>query len=189
MTTVVKRCINRLMKGYRRNNQGQFVKVPFSQSKFGGLFLLILTVSLGAFIDWLYSPVELARPISGSIAVHAVEPAPQPIVEPPSEKEQILSYIVEKFGDDADKMITIIGTCENGTWDQSRTNTNRNGTKDWGLAQINDANSKLCSGLDFRNSWKDNLECAHRVYKSQGLSAWSCSHKVGIKPFYMKGAK
>ena len=178
------------MKAYKRNNQGQFVKIPFSQSKFAGLRLLIATVAIGAFINWLYTPVELARPVVGEVVAIEPKPSVETIVLPPiTEKQRILNYIVEKFGDDADKMITIIGTCENGTWDQSRTNTNRNGTKDWGLAQINDANSKLCKGLDFQHNWKDNIDCAKRIKDSQGFSAWACSDRVGIVPFYKKGAK
>lgn len=152
------------------------------------LYLLLTIMCIGYALEWLYTEPtgsELLNPLAVS-QVHAQEVV-QPIVVPPkSEKEQIQDYIRSKFGKDSDKMIKIIGTCENGKWNQKATNTNRNGTKDWGIAQINDANSKLCRGLDFRNSWKDNIDCAYRVYQSQGLSAWSCSYTVGIDPFYMR---
>jgi len=168
-------------------HQGKYYIKPFSRSTFAGIRLLLATVAIGAFINWLYAPVELHRPITGEVMAVEPKPSVETIVLPPiTQKQRILNYIVEKFGDDADKLITIIGTCENGTWDQSRTNTNRNGTIDWGLAQINDANSKLCKGLDFQNSWKDNLDCAKIIKDSQGLQAWTCSDRVGVVPFYKR---
>lgn len=168
----------------QRQTNGQYKKIPFLHSDFTGLKLMIATVAIGAGIEWLYTPMqEPISPLGAPIVVRASEPTPQPTTEPHAEKKNLIR---ELFGDDAEKMITIIGTCENGTWDQTRTNTNRNETKDWGLAQINDANSKLCTGLDFKHDWQDNLKCAHRVYKSQGLSAWACSHTVNIPPFYMR---
>lgn len=101
-------------------------------------------------------------------------------------KDQIQGYIRSKFGDSSEKLIKIIDTCENGTWDQTRTNHNRNGSIDYGIAQVNDVNSKLCAGLDFKNSWKDNIDCAYKIYQSQGLSAWACSYQVDITPFYQR---
>ena len=51
---------------------------------------------------------------------------------------------------------------------------NRNGTKDYGLFQINDVNKKLCKTnskklLDVHN----NIKCAVKVYTTQNLKAWS----------------
>lgn len=137
-------------------------------------------------VVYMAQPVQVPiSPLGEPPVVLAVEPTPAPSIEPHSEYKNYIRNLYNN--DDGEKLIKIIDTCENGTWDQTRTNTNRNGTKDWGMAQINDANSKLCKGLDFRHDWKQNLECAHRVYKSQGLSAWACSHKVGVTPFYLKG--
>ena len=165
-----------------RNKLGQNTRKLFKHSTWSPIALLASTVILGAIV-WRPEPIEPYRPLIGVVEAKEVV---QTIIDPYGAPKNISDKIISLFGEDSQKMLKIIGTCENGTWDQTRTNTNSNGTKDWGLAQINDANSKLCKGLDFRGSWSDNLECAHRVYKSQGLKAWACSHTVGILPFYMR---
>lgn len=160
------------------------------------LYLLLGVMALG-FTLWIYGEFNIIKstvPFSplGVSVVKAQEPAPQPIVVPLNTYKApayMVDHIKSLFKEDTQNILTIVGTCENGEWDQSATNTNKNGTKDWGIGQINDANSKLCRGLDFKNDWKQNIDCMYRVYKSQGLSAWSCSHTVGIDPFYVKGAK
>lgn len=176
-----------------RNKNGTYKYIPFKHSNFHGLVLLIVIMTLGAYLNYRFEPLQATIspcPDTGCVIFQVSKvQASEPILEPHGAPQYIVDKIKSLFGEDTQNMLTIIGTCENGTWDQTRTNTNRNGTKDWGLAQINDANSKLCKGLDFQGSWADNLECAHRVYKSQGLSAWSCSHTVGVTPFYLKGAK
>ena len=163
----------------------------YSQTDFRPLYIMIGIMAVGAIL-WLYGEVKIVK------AIEPISPAGMPIQapvmpvatpKPPiayNAPPYIVAQIKSLFGEDTQNILTIVGTCENETWDQTRTNTNRNGTKDWGIGQVNDANSKLCSGLDFKNSWKENIDCMHRIYKSQGLSAWSCSHTVGIDPFYMR---
>lgn len=153
------------------------------------LYLLLGIMAVGAYLNYRFQPIELHRPLIGEVkAIEAVKPIIEPLntYKAPS---YMVDHIKSLFKEDTQNILTIVGTCENGEWDQSATNTNKNGTKDWGIGQINDANSKLCKGLDFKNDWKQNIDCMYRVYKSQGLSAWSCSHTVGITPFYMKGTK
>lgn len=105
-----------------------------------------------------------------------------------TEKQQIMSYIVEVFGDDADKLIIMVSTCENSEFNQEATNWNSNGTFDKGVTQIN---SIHISGKEFpvckeaHNSWKANIDCAKAIKDKYGFKAWSCSHKINIKPFYM----
>lgn len=52
--------------------------------------------------------------------------------------------------------------------------TNSNGTKDYGLFQINDINKKLCkiTAKKLLNVYS-NIKCAVKVYKYQGLIAWT----------------
>jgi hypothetical protein len=166
----------------------------FSQSDPRGLYLLLTTMALGLSL-WTYGEVNIIKstvPFSpmGVSIVKAQEPAVEPIVEARSIKEQAIEYIYQIFGDDASKMVTIIGECENKGWNPKAVNTNRNGSKDYNLAQVNDLNGrrdKQCAGLDYRNNWKDNLDCAKIIKDSQGIKAWSCSYLVGVDPFYVKG--
>lgn len=178
MTTVLKRCINRLMKGYRRNNQGQFVKVPFSQSKFGGLFLLILTVSLGAIIDWLYSPVELARPISGSIAVHAVEQAPQPTTAPLTVKDKIM----QAWGPVEGPLAVKVAFCES-SLNPEAAHTHSSAR---GLFQIirGTWNGYKCEGDPLIA--EDNIACAYKIYQANG---WDSTASWHASSNCWKGAK
>lgn len=63
---------------------------------------------------------------------------------------------------------------------------NRNGTKDHGLFQINDINKEICGYnakqlLDVHN----NIRCTVKVYKTQGIEAWStyslCKKKKNLR--------
>ena len=175
----------------KRHKNGKF---RYSSSNFSGLKLMLLILITGALLELIYTPPQtppspLSPQPAEAIESLALPPVVVPPAEPKTQKQEIMEYIIDKWGDDADKMITIIGTCENGTWDQSRVNHNSNGSTDYGIAQVNDLNGardKQCKGLDYRNSWKDNLDCAHIIYKSQGFKAWACSDRVGIVPFYMR---
>lgn len=97
-----------------------------------------------------------------------------------SEKQQILNYIVEKFGDRADAAIAMVYKCENSTFDQSRTNTNRNGTTDYGIFQINSIHEQRY-GAEFKTDWKANIDVAYEIYKSHGNSfrPWTCAGITG----------
>jgi len=109
-------------------------------------------------------------PTSGSIMVQAYE-------DPRTEKEQILSYIVEKFGDDAADMITIVNKCENQAFNQEATNHNSDGSLDKGILQIN---SIHLPGDEFPiceyayDNWIANIDCGYEIYKKYGFNAWAC---------------
>ena len=99
-----------------------------------------------------------------------------------SEKQEILHYIVEKFGDRAADLISIIRLCENSTFDQKRTNKNKDGSFDSGVAQVNSVHIgeyKECTN-SLVTDWRSNIDCAKKVYDLQGISAWVCAKKVGI---------
>jgi hypothetical protein len=112
------------------------------------------------------------------------KPVPVPL-DCKTEKCKILAYIVELWGDQAADMITIIRKCENSTFDQTRTNHNRNGSTDYGVAMVNSIHTKTC-GEAFKTDWKANLDCAHKIYQRAGnsFSPWACSHVVGVKSFW-----
>lgn len=181
-----------MSKRKQRNRQGQFQ----SPRTLANLYLLLGFMLMGMYLEWYYRPVELLNPLVSVNTVEAREmeprqsPSPSPFqpveatTEPHSEKKD---YVRQVFGDDGEKMVTIISECENGTWDQTRVNAhNRDGSVDYGIMQVNSKNDYLCRGLDYKNSWKENVECGYRIYKSQGLSAWACSHVIGVTPFYLK---
>lgn len=104
-----------------------------------------------------------------------------------TEKQEILSYIVEVFGDDSADIITMVRKCENSTFEMHRDNHNSNGTLDKGVLQIN---SVHLSGKEFpicksaHDDWKLNIDCGKAIFDKYGLSAWSCSYVVGVTPFY-----
>jgi hypothetical protein len=98
-----------------------------------------------------------------------------------TEKQQIMSYIVEVFGDDADDAITIINKCENSEFNPKATNHNSNGTWDTGIFQINQVHGY---SLEEMQDWHKNIDVAKKIFDNRGWKAWSCSHVIGVKSFW-----
>lgn len=98
-----------------------------------------------------------------------------------TQKQQILAYIVEVFGDDADDAITIINKCENSSFNPEAENWNSNGTWDAGIFQVNEVHGYT---MEEMKDWKQNVDAAYKIFKSRGWEAWSCSHVVGVKSFW-----
>lgn len=97
-----------------------------------------------------------------------------------TEQQQIMAYIVEVFGKDAGKAITILATCENSKFDPKATNHNNNGTVDRGVFQINSIH-----GGDEMYDYKTNIDKAYEIYKAWGnkFTAWTCAYKIGEKNY------
>lgn len=98
-----------------------------------------------------------------------------------TEKQQILNYIVEVFGDESANAITIINKCENHNFDPKATNWNSNGSEDVGIFMINSVHGYSKEQLI---DWKFNIDVAKKIYDRNGWSAWACSHVIGIKSFW-----
>jgi hypothetical protein len=98
-----------------------------------------------------------------------------------TQKQQILSYIIEVFGDDSADAITIINKCENHAFDPKATNWNRNGTWDTGIFQINQIHGYT---MDEMQDWRKNIDAAKKIFDNRGWTAWSCSYVVGVKSFW-----
>ena len=151
----------------------------------GLVMTTFLSISLGLMIyrhthqEELISPlpVQASEGVAEEITVagQLVEPTPSTLPQT-TEKQQILNYIVEKFGDRSDAAIAMIYKCENSTFDQTRVNTNNNGTQDFGIFQINSIHEKRYGGA-FKTDWKANVDVAFEIYKSAGNSfrPWTCA--------------
>lgn len=114
----------------------------------------------------------------------SVEPTPSPTPEPKTEKQEIIEYIVEVFGEDAPDAFNVL-FCENRSLKTDAINENRNGTTDHSLFQINSIHTKRF-GNDFKTDWRANVDVAHQIFTEQGWSPWACSHRVGVTPFWQK---
>lgn len=98
-----------------------------------------------------------------------------------SELEQIVSYITRKFAPEGKHVVVQairIAYCESGIRSNAL-NTNTNGSTDFSIFQVNSIHTKRY-GDKFKTSWKDNVDTAYKIYKSQGWSPWVCADKLGI---------
>lgn len=95
-------------------------------------------------------------------------------------KNNIEAYIYEVFGEDYDDAMKVL-ECENRGLNPNAINHNRNGSIDEGIFQINSIHKQ-----PNMQDYKANIDYAYKIFKRQGWSPWSCSHKVGVTPFYLK---
>lgn len=97
-----------------------------------------------------------------------------------TEKQQIMAYIVEKFGDRASDAITIINQCENHAFNPKAINHNRNGTVDRGIMQIN----SIHAGEEMFD-WKQNIDMGYKIYHNAGdkFTPWTCATVIKEKNY------
>jgi hypothetical protein len=151
------------------------------------LFILLATMVLVS--GWWKKSSEIISPLPSKIAniqVYARDVVRE--VEVPkdyrftTEKQQIMAYIVEKFGDRADDAIAMLNKCENNKLDPKATNWNRNGTWDTGIFQINQVHGY---SMEEMQNWKKNIDVAHKIYTAHKNTfyAWSCGGVTGDKTY------
>lgn len=157
----------------KRNKLGQFQYIPFKNSNFVPLKVMLAMIAIGATLNWLYSEpkdTELLNPLIGE--VHAQE-APQTIVLPPIKKPTIEEKIRLAFPENPD-MAVHVAFCES-SLNPNAKHTNSSAS---GLFQI------------IRGTWKgykcgdnpfdpdQNIECARKIYLKNGwgrASSWLAS--------------
>lgn len=174
------------MCGYKINKMKQRTKDFTSVIRFFGLTvgLTILCQIVGIISN---APTELQSPyISHNFNVQAESIELQPIetdsieLTPCQGLPEIEQYICTTFKTEYSNAMAIL-SCENKSLNPNAINTyNSNGSIDEGIFQINSIHNQP----DMFN-YKKNIEFAHKLFKKKGWSPWSCSHKVGVTPFYL----
>lgn len=103
-----------------------------------------------------------------------------------TQKQQILAYIVSKFGDSAADAITIIRKCENSTFDPTRMNkSNKNGTWDVGVMQIN-VDPENAAEVKKLQDYRYNIDRGYQKFLQgdggkhrKTFYLWTCGHEIG----------
>ena len=161
------------------------------------LTLLTLTITICVTQQWLRTGSivpqsfeveaqgrEQQAGVTAEIQTLSPTPTPTPTVvaEPtPAEmtqKQEIIAKIVEAFGEDAPDAFNVL-YCENRGLNPNATNHNRNGTIDRGLFQINSIH-----GGEELFDIDTNIRAAKKIFDNRGWTAWACSERVGVTPFW-----
>lgn len=152
----------------KRQSNGQFKYKPFKRSNFHGLALLLVIMSIGAYLNYRFQPVELHRPIVGE--VKALELPVKPIVEAPKTiKEKIELAFPEDPG-----MAVHVAFCESSLNPTAKSK----GSTASGLFQIirGTWNGYKCGDNPFDPD--QNIACARKIYLRNGWgssASWEAS--------------
>lgn len=114
------------------------------------------------------------------IAPTPIIPTATPTPTKKSEKEEIIAYIVEVFGEHAPDAFNVL-FCENRSLRADAENWNSNGTWDAGIFQVNQVHGYT---IEQMKDYKQNINAAKKIFDNRGWTAWSCSHRVGVKSFW-----
>jgi hypothetical protein len=152
---------------------------------------LIMFILAGYIVQQYFKKEPLLSPCENNecsfnfqVRAMEIESEVEVFETPKTQREEIVSYIFEVFGNDAVEAIVIIRKCENSRFDPKATNWNRNGTWDTGIFQVNQVHGY---SLEQMQDWKQNIDAAKKIFDRAGdWSPWSCSHEVGVTPFYLK---
>lgn len=102
-------------------------------------------------------------------------------IEPPTEKQVVVALIRETFPEEPDKAVAI-ARCESGLKPDAYNPTNRNGSVDRGLFQINSIHDERLEELGL-DPWKleDNVAFARILYdETGGFHHWVCARKLAM---------
>ena len=153
------------------------------QRKVRTQWLIVLAVLIA--VVYISQPVQTPVspcPESGCvvITIPKVEAA-EPVLETYNAPQHIVDLIIKYFGDEAQNALKIVGTCENGKWNPTAVNPNRNGSWDAGIFQINSVHGY---SQEYLFNPENNIKAAKKIFNSRGWTSWACSEVLGIKPFW-----
>ncbi len=125
----------------------------------------------------MFSPVQtqllsttVEAPIMPEFESSISIPIPEYTIEPQAE----LSLLAYKYKVN-ESLIYDIAACESG-WNINAINVNTNGTKDYGLLQINDTHKLDAKNRGFDiTKYPDNLEYGIILFKENGTNPWRAS--------------
>lgn len=141
------------------------------------VFLMVGTVACSATVKYgaERNMVQAEEPV---IVAPSSTPTSTPTPKLLTQKEIIIQKITEAFGEDAPDAFNVL-YCENRGLNPNATNHNRNGSIDRGLFQINSVH-----GGDELYNIDTNIKKAKQIFNQRGWSAWACSERVGVRPFW-----
>lgn len=169
----------------------QVIKDPYlcSFAILGFCATLLSGAVLARFPEWQRA---WAAPISPQpIGITTTIEVPVEVIRPincTTEKCRIMSYILEKFGDDASDAITILNQCENNKLDPHARNFNiqENGRRSWdiGVFQIN-VDEGNAEEIERLKDWEYNIDRAYDKFvrgdggkHKNSFYAWTCGYIV-----------
>jgi|WetSurMetagenome_2_1015567.scaffolds.fasta_scaffold111706_5 hypothetical protein len=113
--------------------------------------------------------MNCALPVLTNV-VYAPKPTYAIYAEPKTEKAQIMAYIIERFGDQAENAFKVL-SCENHALNPKARGISPNHTVDVGIFQVNSVHGIPESYL---KDWHTNIDVAYQIYKASGWNAWAC---------------
>lgn len=109
-----------------------------------------------------------------------------------TEKQKIMAYMIEKFGDDAANAIAMVRICENSTLDPNRVsplNIQNSGRRsyDVGVMQIN-VDELDTEEIEKLKDYKYNIDRGYKKYLNRGkkFTDWTCATVIGQKNYLGK---
>lgn len=95
-------------------------------------------------------------------------------VKPTTEHQQIIDYIYDTFGKDANNAFKVL-SCENHSLKTDAQNYNSDGSMDIGVMQINSVHGVPAQYL---YDWHSNIAVGYHIFKDSGWGAWTCSYML-----------
>lgn len=151
-------------------------------ASFGLIGIMKLT---GGILDLRNTPIAEAKEYEKPVIVISGQ-------ENYTEKQKIMAYMIEKFGDDAANAIAMVRICENSTLDPRRVsplNIQKSGRRsyDVGVMQINVDENDI-EEQERLKDYKYNIDRGYAKYKARGnkFTDWTCATVIGQKNYLGK---
>lgn len=130
------------------------------------LLALLYLVGFYALESWWTKQIFISK-----VNIHWVKTAEAEEAKNPADMttEEYICYV---FGKDC-TLALAVSQAENGTRQCDRYNQNTNGTRDWGIFQVNEVHLKKPGwSLSDLTDCKKNVDRAFEIYEAQGFSPW-----------------